>query len=317
MLTEVVTRGDDQTQAETQQSNIFSSFNFGFNNNHRRFASTPGGQDRHSSLPPPLLAPLLATMSRPATARQATMPTPPGSPPVRVPLLTTPSTGAVPLASPTSPRSGFLGSFMRGRSRAQSVTNAVAGAVRQRVGSPGVEQINNDGGDVTRSVSSPNADAAAAAAIQIPPVDPTLRRTHKIRLVPVLETNRSFTFAPVLREMGVMHVPPGVLPSIAANAVTEPGPTVNGRQPPLLIKIGRFTDKAAGAAVVGAADMITSGITRAANGEQVTPATAAASAVGGGGGDTLSPRAAFKSKVVSRSHAEIWCEPGGKVGCML
>jgi len=117
--------------------------------------------------------------------------------------------------------------------------------------------------------------------------------------------------------MGVMHVPPGVLPSLAAGAVTEPGPLVNGRQPPLLIKIGRFTDKAAGAAVVGAADMHPSpgaGSSTAANGEQVTPATAAASAVGGGGGDTLSPRAAFKSKVVSRSHAEIWCEPGGKVG---
>jgi hypothetical protein len=33
----------------------------------------------------------------------------------------------------------------------------------------------------------------------------------------------------------------------------------------------------------------------------------------GGGGDICSSRAAFKSKVVSRSHAEIWCEKGGNV----
>lgn len=197
---------------------------------------------------------------------------------------------------------------MRGRARAQSVTNAV----RQRVGSPTVEQPNPLGGDdISRSVSTP----AQETPVHIPPVDPAQRRSHRVRLVPVLETNRSFTFAPVLREMGVMHVPPGILPSIAAASVAEPGPLVNGRAPPLLIKIGRFTDKAAGGAVVGAADFIPnqgegSG---APNGEQVTPATIAASAVGGGGGDLLSPRAAFKSKVVSRSHAEIWCEPGGKV----
>jgi hypothetical protein len=87
---------------------------------------------------------------------------------------------------------------------------------------------------------------------------------------------------------------------------------VNGKRPPLLIRIGRFTDKVAGAAVVGAADLVPGSST----GESQTATTAAASAAGGGGGDSLSPRAAFKSKVVSRSHAEIWCEPGGKVSVL-
>ena len=33
----------------------------------------------------------------------------------------------------------------------------------------------------------------------------------------------------------------------------------------------------------------------------------------GGGGELTSGKVAFKSKVVSRSHAEIWCQAGGKV----
>lgn len=33
----------------------------------------------------------------------------------------------------------------------------------------------------------------------------------------------------------------------------------------------------------------------------------------GGGGHLRSAKVAFKSKVVSRAHAEIWCEAGGKV----
>lgn len=273
-------------------------------------------------------------MSRPATGRSGS--SPPGSPAGRAAHLA-PGGGvsAAGLSSPTSPRSSFLGNFMRGRSRAASVTNAVAGAVRGRVGSPTVEQPNPLGGDVTRSVSTPNS-GGDAQTVNIPPVDPALRRTHRIRLVPVLETNRSFTFAPVLRELGVMHVPPGILPAIAAASVSDVGPTVNGRPPPLLIKIGRFTDRSAAAAAAttgasgaavpaagaapGAASegavVANGGLGVASNGGDASfapPAPSPASVAGGGGGDLLSPRAAFKSKVVSRSHAEIWCEPGGKV----
>lgn len=225
--------------------------------------------------------------------------------------------------SPTSPRSSFLGSFMRGRSRAASVTNAVAGAVRGRVGSPTAEAPNpmnsvlDGGADVQRSQSTPGGSADPS----IPPVDPEHRRTHRIRLVPVLDSNRSFAFAPVSRDMGVMHVPPGVLPSIAAAAVTDPGPLVNGHPPPLLLKIGRFNDKTLAAAPVGAtlavpqapsAGPSSAGSNGAASTNQATPTTVV-QPIGGGGGDIVSPKAGFRSKVVSRAHAEIWCEPGGKV----
>lgn len=277
-------------------------------------------------------------MSRPAAVRQQS--SPPGSPSGRGNHHLAVGGASQPFASPTSPRSTFLGSFMRTRSRAASVTNAVAGAVRGRVGSPTTEQPNPLGNnDVTRSVSTPAAEPAAP--VNIPPVDPALRRTHRVRLVPVLETNRSFSFAPVVRELGVMHVPPGILPSIAAASVTDVGPTVNGRPPPLIIKIGRFTDRGAGSTAPvtapapasstpasAAADTTTPGgpataTSAGANGAGAAPgATASTSAppaptpaasAGGGGGDLLSSRAAFKSKVVSRAHAEIWCEPGGKV----
>ncbi|TXT08855.1 hypothetical protein VHUM_02983 [Vanrija humicola] len=273
-------------------------------------------------------------MSRPAAVRQQS--SPPGSPSGRNNHLSVVASNQG-FASPTSPRSTFLGSFMRTRSRAASVTNAVAGAVRGRVGSPTTEQPNPLGNnDVTRSVSSTPASTEPAAPVNIPPVDPALRRTHRVRLVPVLETNRSFSFAPVVRELGVMHVPPGILPSIAAASVTDVGPKVNGRAPPLIIKIGRFTDKAAGstapvtapAPAPAAADASTPGggpssaASASANGAGSAPGATAttaapaapppAASAGGGGGDILAPKAAFKSKVVSRAHAEIWCEPGGK-----
>ncbi|CAK9785380.1 hypothetical protein CC85DRAFT_301411 [Cutaneotrichosporon oleaginosum] len=227
--------------------------------------------------------------------------------------------------APTSPRSSFLGSFMRGRTRAASVTNSITGAVRGRVASPTVEAP-NPLDPVARTVSSP----ATPQTVDLPPIDPALRRTHRIRLVPVLETNRSFSFEPVQRELGVMHVPPGIVPSVAAASVSTPGPLVNGRAPPLLMKIGRFTDRVqqaavaeaqAAAAAVNATPLgegASSEVAGAAGTNVLAPAAAAAAAaahvpiVGGGGGDLLSPRAAFRSKVVSRSHAEIWCEPGGK-----
>lgn len=288
-------RSNTQTPAHTARRRRFLSFK-----------TVLGGQ--HT---------LKRSMSRPGMSRS-----PPGSPPGR--------TGALPdrggFSSPTSPRSSFLGSFMRGRSRAASVTNAVAGAVRGRVGSPTVEAPNpmnavQDGGDVQRSQSTPGI-----SDIHIPAVDPEHRRTHRIRLVPVLESNRSFAFAPVVRDMGVMHVPPGVLPSIAAAAVTDPGPLVHGRPPPLLLKIGRFNDKTLAAPFGAAATTPTTagagtgggaaGPSAGGEGSGAGVASTSAAAVlpnGGGGGDTTSPKAGYRSKVVSRAHAEIWCEPEGKV----
>jgi hypothetical protein len=94
-----------------------------------------------------------------------------------------------------------------------------------------------------------------------------------------------------------IRVPSGTTPSAAVAAVGAVGPSVNGRPPALLLKIGRFTDKTPAAPTPSAA----------ASGSVPTLTIA------GGGGDVCSGKVAFKSKVVSRAHAEIWCESGGKV----
>lgn len=75
------------------------------------------------------------------------------------------------------------------------------------------------------------------------------------------------------------------------------------------------TDPAAVAAAVPAAAPATTGnnltSTVLVNG---FPLTGERPAMGmGGGGHLTSAKVAFKSKVVSRAHAEIWCEAGGKV----
>ncbi len=50
-------------------------------------------------------------------------------------------------------------------------------------------------------------------------------------------------------------------------------------------------------------------------GPVVPPVTTSERAGAGGGGNLTSSKVAFKSKVVSRGHAEIWCEGEGKVRC--
>ncbi|KAL5532407.1 hypothetical protein ACEPAF_5977 [Sanghuangporus sanghuang] len=78
-------------------------------------------------------------------------------------------------------------------------------------------------------------------------------RSHRIRLVPHLDSTRSLHFEPICRDV---------------------------REGDLALRIGRFTDR--------------SGMGVAALNAQNTN------------------KLAFKSKVVSRAHAEVWCEPGGK-----
>ncbi|WVW85368.1 hypothetical protein I302_107406 [Kwoniella bestiolae CBS 10118] len=145
-------------------------------------------------------------------------------------------------------------------------------------------------------------------------------KTYRIRLVPHLESTRSLAFDPVIRELLPIIVPPGVLPAIAAQSVSAAGPQVNGRPPALLLKIGRFTDKsnnnnnnnlpvpggnasAGGSATVGP-NSRAGGVGGGGGSAHLT--------IAGGGGDLTSGKVAFKSKVVSRGHAEIWCEEGGK-----
>jgi hypothetical protein len=190
----------------------------------------------------------------------------------------------------------------------------------------------------------PSADGSTSATAASAAAYTGDGRTHRIRLVPHLESSRSLAFDPVVRELASIVVPPGIAPSVAAASVG--GPLVNGRAPALLLKIGRFTDKtlpqpqqvSTGSGGPGGAGTGTLGPGSRAPG-QPAPASAQPQAAGssvaggaasnterpatgisgptipltGGGGDITSSKVAFKSKVVSRAHAEIWCEPGGKV----
>jgi len=147
-------------------------------------------------------------------------------------------------------------------------------------------------------------------------------KTHRIRLVPALENSRSLAFDPVVRELMSIYVPPGTSPSVAAASITNTGPAINGRPPALLLKIGRFTEKnpSIGAAATAAASG--AGASGAASGSGAAAGAAPAVSgptltIAGGGGDVCSNKVAFKSKVVSRAHAEIWCENGGKVSRQL
>ncbi|WVQ79686.1 hypothetical protein IAT38_001786 [Cryptococcus sp. DSM 104549] len=164
-------------------------------------------------------------------------------------------------------------------------------------------------------------------------------KTFRIRLVPHLESQRSLPFDPVIRELFPISLGPSGSPSAAAQATNTNGVLVNGKTPALLLKIGRFTDKSpalpvpssapvlgGGSAggtlgpdggypyvgVLGMSSGYGGGASAGASGAGAGRGSPANLTVAGGGGDVTSSKVAFKSKVVSRSHAEIWCEPGGK-----
>lgn len=213
-----------------------------------------------------------------------------------------------PLASPTSPRSGFLSTIMgRTRSRANTVTGR--NSPRQEVADPMARAPRRDGGGVTRSVSTPVVVADGACGLVTlmsgpppapagPPIDPT-GRTHRLRLVPNLEHQRSLAFEPVVRELFPIEVRPGIAPQAAAASISTLGPLINNRPPALLLKIGRYTDRASQQQPAEARPATGIG------GQTMT--------IAGGGGEVTNGKVTFKSKVVSRSHAEIWCDAAGKV----
>jgi hypothetical protein len=132
-------------------------------------------------------------------------------------------------------------------------------------------------------------------------------KTHRIRLVPHLESSRSLAFDPVVREMIVISVPPGGNPAQIASAASAGKPAI-GKTAAAILKVGRFTDKTL--PVPGASNNVDAGILTGSSG----PYGAAAMILAGGGGELGSGKVTFRSKVVSRGHAEIWCEAGGKVG---
>lgn len=183
----------------------------------------------------------------------------------------------------------------------------------------------------TISAHSPRPDAAPATTAG--PARPTFR----IRLVPHLETYRSLHFEPVLRDLEpcsssdrldgtVLKVGrftekqsqalQAAQQASAANAAPQrdarPGFTAGVDGDPAFNPFTYATTDGVAAApaqpsVNGAGPTSTVLI----NGFPLTgdrPATGM-----GGGGHLTSAKVAFKSKVVSRAHAEIWCEGEGKV----
>ncbi|SPO26823.1 related to component of the spindle assembly checkpoint dma1 [Ustilago trichophora] len=151
--------------------------------------------------------------------------------------------------------------------------------------------------------TEPTAGAATVAGSSSPAGSRPLNGMHRIRLVPHLEATRSLHFEPIERDL-----------KEGAGAV----------------KVGRFTDRqpstrdpvvaTLASAGAGAGHEASSsgefGSTLPTQSNRGQPGARGGaipiSGSNGGGGRIDSSRIAFKSKVVSRGHAEIWCEPGGK-----
>lgn len=162
-----------------------------------------------------------------------------------------------------------------------------------------------DGGAESSIMMSGNRDERRAETT----TTSTSSNTHRIRLVPHLEATRSLHFEPIERDL------------------------VEGA---IAVKIGRFTDRAnpsttgpngsvldSGSSMMGGGGGNASMISGTATGSSMQASGSSAGVPGarggaipssaGGGGRVDSGRIAFKSKVVSRGHAEVWCEAGGKV----
>ncbi|WWD19279.1 hypothetical protein CI109_103737 [Kwoniella shandongensis] len=268
---------------------------------------TPGGgvgsavspsSPRHSFLG------FMRTRSRAATITNSqSSPNIPGSP-----SMDRNATGTVPASRGATSRDPSVGPTSRETGVTRSVSIPNTGTFTSAPLVANGSTTNND--PTTTPAAPPPVPQTVAATTgsdsSVPP------KTYRIRLVPHLESQRSLAFDPVIRELLPIRVPPGVTPTVAAQSVTAVGPTVNGRPPALLLKIGRFTDKTNGqlpvpgssAAAGGSATLGPNGGRGGGQGASLT--------IAGGGGDITAPKVAFKSKVVSRGHAEIWCEPDGK-----
>ncbi|XAO26071.1 hypothetical protein I312_104905 [Cryptococcus bacillisporus CA1280] len=233
----------------------------------------------------------------------------------------------------------------RSNAREQTVSGRASGGTNGNGVATG-GGVMNTGAAVTRTVSTP---LSGSTILQAPTTSSALApdaslntaptpsgnpsnplKTYRIRLVPHLESNRSLPFDPVIREMAPIIVTPfpGTTPSDSALRIADPGTLssagggrtmVGGKPVALVLKIGRFTDKSERLPVpTNSAPLGTGGSgignlngdgTLGPDGPRTGSATFSAA---GGGGEITSGKAAFRSKVVSRSHAEIWCEEGGK-----
>lgn len=144
------------------------------------------------------------------------------------------------------------------------------------LGSQGLAASASDAALPTSSASSVAAPAGTGPSPQA--------GIHRIRLVPHLEATRSLHFEPIERDV---------------------------REGAVGVKIGRFTDRGSSTAAEDATAGLTSSGSQQALGAAPGNRGGAVPSSAGGGGRVDSARIAFKSKVVSRGHAEVWCEAGG------
>ncbi|KAK8854586.1 hypothetical protein IAR55_003325 [Kwoniella newhampshirensis] len=243
----------------------------------------------------------MRTRSRAATITNShSAPNVPGSP-----SMDRSSMGAVPASRGATSREPSAGPTGREPGVTRSISTPHSG------GGFGAPMVVNGLG-ISNDTPTPAAEQLATqTATYVPSAEgSTSAKTYRIRLVPNLESQRSLAFDPVVRELLPIVVPAGITPTVAAQSVTAVGPTVNGRPPALLLKIGRFTDKSNAQQAVSGTSAAGANATTGPNGGRA--GQTASLTLAGGGGDVCSGKVAFKSKVVSRSHAEIWCEPGGK-----
>lgn len=149
-------------------------------------------------------------------------------------------------------------------------------------------------------------DAVPVASSSQSETAPALASTtgHRIRLVPHLEATRSLHFEPIERDLveGAIAVKIGRFtdrgnPTISTLGTNGPDSTMSNA--------GGLVSSTTAAHGIVPASSSTGGVPGARGG--AIPSSA------GGGGRVDSGRIAFKSKVVSRGHAEVWCEAGGKV----
>ncbi|GAC75066.1 FOG: FHA domain, partial [Moesziomyces antarcticus T-34] len=209
-------------------------------------------------------------------------------------LTAIPATAAAPASSPTA-------------SPAPAVAASTAPAQPNRTSQDAnlASQADAAPAPVEASTAAANPTAASSAAPASGSARP-LNGMHRIRLVPHLEATRSLHFEPIERDL---------------------------KEGAGVVKVGRFTDRQPSQRDNSAAATAAASATVGANGDLPIPAATDSaltqqqhtrgqpgarggaipiSGTNGGGGRIDSSRIAFKSKVVSRGHAEFWCEPGGK-----
>jgi hypothetical protein len=143
--------------------------------------------------------------------------------------------------------------------------------------------------------------------------------TFRIRLVPHLETYRSVHFEPIVRDLKPCDNsdnPTGLGTVVKIGRFTERPATAPQPAPSRSNGFAEYTSMDSGAAWMGAGGGgdVTAPLARdLATTELHRPVVITTPSGAGGGGALTSNKVAFRSKVVSRAHAEFWVEAGGQV----